>query len=55
MRSRPDWSTAQVPGQLELHRETVSQTKQNKTKQNKTKQNKTKQNKTKPFIRKKIN
>ena len=35
--------TEKVPGQPELHRETLSR----KTKQNKTKQNKTKQNKTK--------
>jgi hypothetical protein len=40
--SRPAWSTEWVPGQPGLHRETLSQKKQNKTKQNKTKQNKTK-------------
>jgi hypothetical protein len=34
--SRPAWSTKWVPGQLELHRETLSW-KKNKTKQNKTK------------------
>jgi hypothetical protein len=37
--SRPAWSTEWVPGQPELHRETLSR-KTNKTKQNKTKQNK---------------
>jgi hypothetical protein len=36
---RPAWSTKWVPGQLRLHRETLSQ----KTKQNKTKQNKKKE------------
>ena len=51
MSSRPGWSTEQVPGQLGLHRETLSQTKQNKTKQNKTKQQ-TKQN---PKIKKQKN
>jgi hypothetical protein len=53
--SRPAWSIERVPGQPELYRETLSQTKQNKTKQNKTKQNKSKQNKKEKNKKKKEN
>jgi hypothetical protein len=46
--SRPPWSTEWVPGQLGLHRETLSwKTKQNKTKQNKTQHNTTQNQPTK--------
>jgi hypothetical protein len=39
--SRPAWSTEQVPGQIGLHRETVSQNKQTNKKTNRIEQNKT--------------
>jgi hypothetical protein len=46
--SRPAWSTKWVPGQLGLHRETLSQKDKNKTNKQTNKKPKTKQKTTKP-------